>query len=175
MSWVADHHRTHVPFLVEVDGCAVGMAWLVIIEQIPGPENWRRLSGFLQSVYVLPEHRNGGLGSVLLEGLINEARAEDLEYLSVHPSPLSFPFHRRMGFTGEGRLLFLGVIRRIFHVADGQVYRQSHAERPDADSMGTIQAVAGETYFQPKILTLVPGAPYSQDLGVSNANRALRA
>ena len=35
------------------------------------------------------------------------------------------------------------VIRRIFHVADRQVYRQSHAGRTDADSMGTIQAVAG--------------------------------
>jgi GNAT superfamily N-acetyltransferase len=106
---MAEHHATHVPFLVEVGGSSVGMAWLVIIERIPGPENWKRLSGFLQSVYVLPEHRNDGLGSVLMERLIDAARREGLEYLSVHPSPRSFPFYRRLGFTGEGSLLFLAL------------------------------------------------------------------
>ncbi len=109
VAWVAERHRTHVPFLVEVEGRAVGMAWLVIIERIPGPEKWRRLSGFLQSVYVTTEHRNSGLGSLLIEKLIEGARSEGLEYLSVHPSPLSFPFYRRLGFTGEGSLLFLAL------------------------------------------------------------------
>ena len=109
LSWVADHRRTHVPFLVEVDGSAVGMAWLVIIERIPGPEKWTRLSGFLQSVYVTPERRNDGLGALLVEALIEGARGEGLEYLSVHPSPRSFPFYRRLGFTGEGSLLFLAL------------------------------------------------------------------
>ena len=108
-AWVAKRHSTHLPFLVEVRGCAVGMAWLVIIERVPGPENWKRLSGFLQSVYVTPEHRNGGLGSLLMQVLIEGAKREGLEYLSVHPSPLSFPFYRRLGFTGEGSLLFLAL------------------------------------------------------------------
>ncbi len=86
------------------------MAWIVIVERIPGPEKWRRLSGFLQSVYVTSEHRNGGLGTLLVETLIEGAREEGLEYLSVHPSPLSFPFYRRLGFTGEGNLLFLALV-----------------------------------------------------------------
>jgi GNAT superfamily N-acetyltransferase len=107
VAWVAEHHRTHLPFLVEVEGCAVGMAWLVIIERVPGPEQWTRLSGFIQSAYVAPEHRNIGLGSLLMEELIAGARSEGLEYLSVHPSPLSFPFYRRLGFRGDGSLLFL--------------------------------------------------------------------
>jgi hypothetical protein len=42
-----------------------------------------------------------------MQTLIAGARTESLEYLSVHPSPLSFPFYRRLGFTGEGNLLFL--------------------------------------------------------------------
>jgi GNAT superfamily N-acetyltransferase len=109
VAWMAERDRTHLPFLVEVEGCAVGMAWLVIIERVPGPEKWKRLSGFIQSVYVTPEHRNGGLGGLLMEQLIAGARSEGLEYLSVHPSPPSFPFYRRLGFTGEGSLLFLAL------------------------------------------------------------------
>jgi GNAT superfamily N-acetyltransferase len=109
VSWVAERQRTHMPFLVEANGCAVGMAWLVIIERIPGPEKWMRLSGFVQSVYVTPEHRNGGVGSLLMNTLIDAASREGLEYLSVHPSPLSFPFYRRLGFSGEGSLLFLAL------------------------------------------------------------------
>jgi GNAT superfamily N-acetyltransferase len=105
--WMAEHRRTHLPFVVESDGSAVGMAWLVVIERIPGPENWTRLSGAIQSVYVLAEHRNGGLGSMLMQQLIQRGRQLGLDYLSVHPSPRSFPFYRRLNFQGEGSLLFL--------------------------------------------------------------------
>jgi hypothetical protein len=60
-TWTSEHVRTHVPYLVEADGCAIGMAWLAIIERIPGPQIWKRLSGHLQSVYVMAEHRDRGL------------------------------------------------------------------------------------------------------------------
>jgi GNAT superfamily N-acetyltransferase len=109
--WTSEHERTHVPYLVEVDGRAVGMAWLAIIERIPGPEIWRRLSGHIQSVYVTQEHRDGGLGTLLIGELIEGARLEGLDYLIVHPSPRSFPFYRRLGFTGEGSLLSLDLVR----------------------------------------------------------------
>ena len=33
VTWIAERHRTHVPFLVEMGGRAVGMAWLVIVER----------------------------------------------------------------------------------------------------------------------------------------------
>jgi GNAT superfamily N-acetyltransferase len=106
---MAEHRRTHLPFMVELDGSAVGMAWLVIIERIPGPERWTRLAGNIQSVYVVAELRNSGLGSLLIGTLIDKAREMGLDYLSAHPSPPSFPFYRRLGFAGEGSLLFLAL------------------------------------------------------------------
>lgn len=105
-TWISEHEGTHVPYLVDVGGSAVGMAWLGIIERIPGPEIWKRLSGHIQSVYVTAEHRDRGLGSLLIGELIEGARREGVDYLFVHPSPRSFPFYRRLGFTGEGSLLF---------------------------------------------------------------------
>lgn len=107
--WMTEHDDTHLPFVVEVNGSPVGMAWLAIIERVPGPERWTRLSGAIQSVYVSAEYRNAGLGSLLLAELVEGARQFGLDYLSVHPSPLSFPFYRRLGFAGEGSLLFLAL------------------------------------------------------------------
>ena len=119
-TWITEHERTHVPYLVEVGGCAVGMAWLAIIERISGPEVWKRLSGHLQCVYVTAEHRDRGLGSLLIGELIEGARSEGVDYLFVHPSPRSFPFYRRLGFTGEGSLLFLDLARRCGGPAFGR-------------------------------------------------------
>lgn len=87
------------------------MAWLAIIERIPGPEIWKRLSGHIQSVYITAEHRDAGLGGLLMGVLIDGARKEAVDYLIVHPSPRSFPFYRRLGFTGEGSLLDLDLSR----------------------------------------------------------------
>ena len=65
-----------------------------------------------------------------------------------------------MALRSIARIDLDGVVDREFlRVAHGRVYRQSRARRPDAESMGTIQAVAGQAYFQPKVLTLAPGAP----------------
>jgi hypothetical protein len=64
-----------------------------------------------------------------------------------------------MALRSIARIDLDGVIRRILHVAHGQVYRQGGVRSPDADSMGTIQVVAGQAHLQPKVLTLVPGAP----------------
>lgn len=76
-------------------------------EHIPGPARWTRRSGDLQSVYVMAGYRDRGLGHLLIGALVEEARHEGLAWLSVHPSPRSFPFYRRLGFTREGSLLYL--------------------------------------------------------------------
>jgi GNAT superfamily N-acetyltransferase len=109
-TWLSDHSDSHLPFLIELGGRAVGMAWLAITERIPGPGQWTRKSGDLQSVYVSAGYRDRGLGNLLIGTLIEEARKEELVWLSVHPSPRSFPFYRRLGFSGEGSLLFLDLV-----------------------------------------------------------------
>lgn len=105
--WVAEHEDTHIPFLVEAEGEPVGMAWLAVVERVPGPQHWRRVAGMIQSVYVVAEQRNRGLGTLLVGELIGFACAEGLDYLAVHPSERSFPFYRRLGFSGTERVLEL--------------------------------------------------------------------
>jgi len=83
------------------------MAWLALLERVPGPSAQHRLVGDLQGVFVLPEHRSNGTGTKLLNHVIGQARARSLEFLTVHPSPRSVRFYQRLGFTGEGAILHL--------------------------------------------------------------------
>jgi len=96
--WLADHQESHLPFLASEDGQPVGMAWLMVAERVPTPRGRRRLSGDVQSVYVVPELRDGGVGAVLLEAVLAEARRLDLEHVTVHSSDRAVPFYQRVGF-----------------------------------------------------------------------------
>jgi GNAT superfamily N-acetyltransferase len=87
------------------------MAWLAIFDRIPQPRRLERLAGNVQSVFVLEAHRNGGIGSALVEAVIAEARARGLGYLIVHPSRRAYPLHKRLGFAEANRLLHLDLDR----------------------------------------------------------------
>ena len=103
--WFRSHRDSHVGLIAEVGDSHVGMAWLALIDRVPGPGVWLRLAGHLQSVYVLPAHRDEGIGSALVTAALKEAADRGLDYVWVHPSKRSFPLYRRMGFAeSEGVL-----------------------------------------------------------------------
>lgn len=107
VAWAAAHRGSHDAWLADVDGSAVGMAWLAVVERVPGPGRWTRLAGQVQSVYVRPGNRGAGIGTRLVAAVIDHARNSGLEYLGVHPSELAFSLYRRCGFDSSTRLLEL--------------------------------------------------------------------
>lgn len=106
-TWVVEHLDSHIPLVAICGHRHVGMAFLAIVERVPGIREWTRLSGHIQSAFVLPEYRGGGIGLQLVEGIIAEARQLHLEYLAVHPSTRSIPLYRRIGFADGGGVLEL--------------------------------------------------------------------
>jgi GNAT superfamily N-acetyltransferase len=103
--WVVDHLATHVPFLVEVDGRLAGMAWLAMTDRVPGPAHLDRRTGDIQSVYVVPELRDRGVGAQLLAAVCQHAKDRELVFVTVHSAPAAIPFYRRWGFGGTERWL----------------------------------------------------------------------
>ncbi|ROT31483.1 GNAT family N-acetyltransferase [Micromonospora sp. HM5-17] len=97
-AWTLDHLATHLPFLVEVDGRPAGMAWLVLADRVPSPRLPDRRTGDVQSVYVVPELRDAGVGQALLDAVLAEARNRELEFVTVHSSDRAVPFYLRRGF-----------------------------------------------------------------------------
>lgn len=104
-AWVVDHLATHLPFVAEVDGHVCGMAWLVVADRVPHPGVLDRRTGDVQSVYVVPELRNTGVGAVLLDAVLREARDRELEHVTVHSSDRAVPFYLRSGFRDRQRWL----------------------------------------------------------------------
>jgi GNAT superfamily N-acetyltransferase len=76
----------------------VGAMWLHTIERIPLPGKVAGPIGYLTNVYLVPEHRNGGLGSRMLDHALAWARAERFSCVITWPTPRSRPFYRRGGF-----------------------------------------------------------------------------
>jgi len=100
-AWVVDHMATHIPFVAEVSGDIVGMAWLMLADRVPAPTRRHRRTGDVQAVYVVPEQRDSGVGAVLLEALLAEASELALEHVTVHSSRRAVTFYERRGFEHD--------------------------------------------------------------------------
>lgn len=104
-AWVAEHRSTHVPFMAEVGGDPVGMAWLMLSDRVPSPGRRHRRTGDVQSVFVVPELRDRGVGAALLDAVLAEGRRLALEHVTVHSSERAVPFYQRAGFRDGQRWL----------------------------------------------------------------------
>jgi GNAT superfamily N-acetyltransferase len=78
----------------------VGAMWRFRVPRIPQPDRGEPAPlGYLTNVYVAPSHRDGGLGSRMLRGVIDASRAEGFSLIITWPSERSYPFYERAGFA----------------------------------------------------------------------------
>lgn len=100
-------HSSHIAYIAETDGIAVGMAWLAVFDRMPQPRQLERLAGNVQSVFVLDAYRNHGIGAALVKALISEATTRGVGYLIVHPSQRAYPLYERLGFGVTDQMLYM--------------------------------------------------------------------
>jgi len=98
-TWWAVERTTRTFFLAEEDRAAIGMANVKRYDRMPvaGRTNagwW----GYVGNVFVVPAHRNRGVGQLLMDELIAWAGGAGMEHLRLAPSVRSVPFYRRLGF-----------------------------------------------------------------------------
>ncbi|CAH0154117.1 GNAT family N-acetyltransferase [Microbacterium foliorum] len=109
-SWWEVHRGTHSAFVARtIDEEIVGAAWVALLPRVPSPGANNRLSADIQSVFVLPEHRNDGVGTALVEAATAHAHSAGASRVIVHSSERAVPVYLRLGFTESSKLL-----QRIF-------------------------------------------------------------
>jgi GNAT superfamily N-acetyltransferase len=104
-AWVVAHAETHLPFVAEIDGYVVGVAWLLVAERVPGNESPTRWYGDIQSVMVRAEYRSRGIGAALMAAILTEARERGLLHVTVHSGRRAVGFYLRNGFHQHRQLL----------------------------------------------------------------------
>ncbi|MFC5264736.1 GNAT family N-acetyltransferase [Kribbella qitaiheensis] len=103
--WMEERGDTSVCKLADLEGELVGMAWLAVFDRVPNPGDLHRLSGDVQSVFVVPEHRGRGLGRRLMEAICQTADDLGIRKLTVDANDAALPFYDRLGFTRSRVLL----------------------------------------------------------------------
>lgn len=103
--WALRNSATHHCVIATRGAAVLGMAWLGVLSRVPTPQSPERATGDVQSVYVVPEERSAGLGSAMIDALLEKARELGLERVTVHSSSRAIPTYQRRGFDYAKRLL----------------------------------------------------------------------
>ena len=84
----------------EQDGRLVAAMWLHTVPRVPAPGHGDpRPMGYLTNMYVEPEHRSLGLGSQMLQVLIEHCTTGGFELVLTFPADDAYGFYERNGFT----------------------------------------------------------------------------
>lgn len=81
---------------------AIGTIWLELIEKLPNPVSEPERHAYITSLYVLPEHRGAGAGTLLLRAALDECDRRGVDAVLLWPTPRSRSLYERHGFrTGS--------------------------------------------------------------------------
>jgi GNAT superfamily N-acetyltransferase len=97
-------------FVAESESRIVGAMTVRKVEKIPAPDRLVGFWGYLTNCYVLPDFRDSGCGSGLLDFVLAWATQEKLELLVMWPSDRAYPFYERKGFTRPADPLVLNLM-----------------------------------------------------------------
>ncbi|WP_370973443.1 GNAT family N-acetyltransferase [Amycolatopsis sp. cg9] len=104
-AWAREHAETHRCLIAVRDGEVIGMAFLAVTARVPTPTAVSRAAGDVQSVYVVPEARDSGVGGRLIDATLALAAELGLERVTVHSSTRAIPAYERHGFARSPHLL----------------------------------------------------------------------
>jgi ribosomal protein S18 acetylase RimI-like enzyme len=84
----------------EADGRLVAAVWLRTVPRVPAPGRPDPSPiGYLTNMYVEPEHRSRGLGTLMVRELIAHCAADGFDVVIAFPADDAYGFYERNGFT----------------------------------------------------------------------------
>jgi GNAT superfamily N-acetyltransferase len=105
LEWYERESARRLTWLAEIEHKPVGMMNLSVFERMPRPGVDVGRWGYVGNAFVLAEHRDQGIGSLLLAALLAYADSHGFVRVVLRPSERAIPFYRRAGFGANGGLL----------------------------------------------------------------------
>jgi GNAT superfamily N-acetyltransferase len=84
----------------------IGQVWVNLIHKVPNPIGERERHAYLSNLYVQPSAR-GGVGTALLETVLEWARANGVDRVVLWPSARSVSLYRRHDFRRDADVMEL--------------------------------------------------------------------
>ncbi|MCQ1948470.1 MULTISPECIES: GNAT family N-acetyltransferase [Arthrobacter] len=103
-TWLAANPRTFFVAVADGGDALIGMLNLSIFERMPKPDKPASVWVYLANTYVLPAHRNAGVGSALVSAAVDYARGIGAARIVTSPSQASKNFYARHGFEAAEEL-----------------------------------------------------------------------
>ncbi|MET9019557.1 GNAT family N-acetyltransferase [Actinopolymorpha sp. NPDC004070] len=92
--------------VVAADGTRlVGVGFLALAGRVPVPGDLDRRTGDIQSVFVLPDYRGQGIGSMVVRALVDHGRERGCSRVTVHSGTRAVPVYERVGFQHDQHLM----------------------------------------------------------------------
>jgi ribosomal protein S18 acetylase RimI-like enzyme len=96
---VSIKNETFISWMAEYEQVPVGFSGMVIRKQAGNFRVPNGKTGYILNMYTAKEFRRLGIGTVLFEKLIEEARRKNLDKIDLHASKEGESLYRRFGFT----------------------------------------------------------------------------
>ena len=93
------------------------------IDLVPRPCKIQDQFGYLTNNYTKPAYRSQGIGSALMNRVVEWAKDEDFELLIVYPSDEAVTFYERVGFKLENDVMELR-LREYYSLSWGKAASQ---------------------------------------------------
>ena len=101
--WTKDYHY----FLVEADSKVIGGCGISTFRIPPQLSQPSGIYAYLSNMYIEPEYRGKGIGTALVNYVIEFCKRNQIGLLFLHASDKGVPVYRSIGFSSSKRLMHL--------------------------------------------------------------------
>ena len=88
-----------IAWIAEYENKSIGFSGMVIREQPGNFEIPNGKTGYILNMFTLKDYRENGIGSLLFQKLIEEAKRRNLDRVELHATKDGEPIYRRFAFT----------------------------------------------------------------------------
>ena len=96
---LADGTHTACFAVDECSGRIVGCGGICYQNEMPSPDNISGTNGYLMNIYSLPELRGEGIGRMIVEYLIDDAKRRGTEKIYLESSSMAKQLYHEIGFS----------------------------------------------------------------------------
>ena len=87
-----------ISWIATYEGKPIGFGGMVLREQPGNFEIPNGKTGYILNMYTINEFRNNGIGTLLFQKLIDEAKIKNLDRIELHATKDGDPIYRKFGF-----------------------------------------------------------------------------